>query len=186
MKTNIPSRTILSGCPMDYVPYYTIYIYIKDLQTEHPDRMVQVYTYISYKGYQSTMVWWGGLDSQSVQRWSKGDSWGVVVLKKPHRQAIESCCVASTWVRLVCCLGHVSCLKPGRTWSRPGRTSENGAPSTCPRHSMYGIYAYIEPPNHPNVGIHGIHGASGCVYLNTFFRVMSRVPFPNERRGVPA
>ena len=26
---------------------------------------------------------------------------------------------------------------------------------------MYGIYAYINPPNHPNVGIYGIHGASG-------------------------
>ena len=23
---------------------------------------------------------------------------------------------------------------------------------------MYGIYAYIDPPNHPNVGIYGIHG----------------------------
>ena len=23
------------------------------------------------------------------------------------------------------------------------------------------IYAYIDPPNHPNVGIYGIHGASG-------------------------
>ena len=26
---------------------------------------------------------------------------------------------------------------------------------------MYAIYAYIDPPNHPNVGIYGIHGASG-------------------------
>ena len=30
-----------------------------------------------------------------------------------------------------------------------------------PRHSMYAIYAYIDPPNHPNVGIYGIHGAFG-------------------------
>ena len=26
---------------------------------------------------------------------------------------------------------------------------------------MYAIYAYIDPPNHPNVGKYGIHGASG-------------------------
>ena len=26
---------------------------------------------------------------------------------------------------------------------------------------MYAIYAYIDPSNHPNVGIYGIHGASG-------------------------
>ena len=26
---------------------------------------------------------------------------------------------------------------------------------------MYGIYAYIDPSNHPNVDIYGIHGASG-------------------------
>ena len=26
---------------------------------------------------------------------------------------------------------------------------------------MYVIYAYIDPPNHPNVGKYGIHGASG-------------------------
>ena len=26
---------------------------------------------------------------------------------------------------------------------------------------MYAIYAYIDPPNHPNVGIYSIHGASG-------------------------
>ena len=26
---------------------------------------------------------------------------------------------------------------------------------------MYAIYAYIDPPNHPNVGIHAIHGVSG-------------------------
>ena len=30
-----------------------------------------------------------------------------------------------------------------------------------PIHSMYAIYAYIDPSNHPNVGIYGIHGASG-------------------------
>ena len=24
-----------------------------------------------------------------------------------------------------------------------------------PRHSMYAIYPYIDPPNHPNVGIYG-------------------------------
>ena len=26
---------------------------------------------------------------------------------------------------------------------------------------MYGIYAYIDPQNHPNVGIYGMHGVSG-------------------------
>ena len=33
----------------------------------------------------------------------------------------------------------------------------------APRHSMYAIYAYIDPPNHPNVGKYGIHGVSGHV-----------------------
>ena len=31
---------------------------------------------------------------------------------------------------------------------------------TNPRHSMYAIYAYIDPQKHPNVGIYGIHGVS--------------------------
>ena len=26
---------------------------------------------------------------------------------------------------------------------------------------MYAIYAYIDPPNHPNLGIYAIHGVSG-------------------------
>ena len=30
-----------------------------------------------------------------------------------------------------------------------------------PKHSMYAIYAHIDPPNHPNVGKYGIHGVSG-------------------------
>ena len=30
-----------------------------------------------------------------------------------------------------------------------------------PRHSMYAVYAYIDPSNHPNVGIYTIHGVSG-------------------------
>ena len=30
-----------------------------------------------------------------------------------------------------------------------------------PNRSMYAIYAYIDPSNHPNVGIYTIHGASG-------------------------
>ena len=33
-----------------------------------------------------------------------------------------------------------------------------------PKRSMYAIYGYIDPPNHPNVGIYGIHGESGYVY----------------------
>ena len=28
-------------------------------------------------------------------------------------------------------------------------------------HSMRGIYAYIDAPNHPNVDNYGIHGVSG-------------------------
>ena len=32
---------------------------------------------------------------------------------------------------------------------------------TIPRHSMYAIYAYIDPPNHANVGTYGIHGVPG-------------------------
>ena len=36
--------------------------------------------------------------------------------------------------------------------------------SIYPIHSMYGIYAYIDPPNHPNVGIWQSPGAFG--YLN--------------------
>ena len=28
---------------------------------------------------------------------------------------------------------------------------------------MYAIYAYIDPPNYPNVGIYGIHGVSGYI-----------------------
>ena len=31
---------------------------------------------------------------------------------------------------------------------------------------MYGLYAYIDPPNHPNVGIYGIHGAFGFYSTN--------------------
>ena len=30
-----------------------------------------------------------------------------------------------------------------------------------PRRSMYAVYAYIDPPNHPNVGKYGIHGVPG-------------------------
>ena len=36
---------------------------------------------------------------------------------------------------------------------------------TKPRHSMYAIYAHIDPQNHSNVGIYGIHGASGKVKI---------------------
>ena len=43
---------------------------------------------------------------------------------------------------------------------------------------MYGIYAYIDPPNHPNVGIYDIHGAFGhcqtskshAQYVNSLFK----------------
>ena len=37
--------------------------------------------------------------------------------------------------------------------------------SSNPKRSMYAIYAYIDPPNHPNVGIYAIHGVSGNVFF---------------------
>ena len=36
---------------------------------------------------------------------------------------------------------------------------------------MYAIYAYIDPPNHPNVGIYGIHGVYG-IFL-TFWMTLA-------------
>ena len=62
--------------------------------------------------------------------------------------------------------------------------------SISPRHSMYAIYAYIDPPNHPNVGKYAIHGVSGngsglgsgrCGHKNLGFR-STRPPF----HGCPA
>ena len=44
--------------------------------------------------------------------------------------------------------------------------SFQGNQTSFPIHSMYGIYAYIDPPNHPNVGIYGIHGASGYYHIS--------------------
>ena len=41
-----------------------------------------------------------------------------------------------------------------------------------PRYSMYGIFTYIYPKNHPNVGKYTIHGVSGYEILlfSTIFR----------------
>ena len=47
-----------------------------------------------------------------------------------------------------------SCLFAMRV-SRSCRSFNNS------RHSMYAIYAYIDPSNHPNVGKCTIHGVSG-------------------------
>ena len=44
-------------------------------------------------------------------------------------------------------------------------------------HSMYGIYAYIDPPNHPNVGIYSIHGVYGIPSSQ-----VKRVPVDTTRR----
>ena len=37
---------------------------------------------------------------------------------------------------------------------------------------MYAMYAYIDPQNHPNVGIYiyiyGIHGVSGYIYIYNY------------------
>ena len=41
-----------------------------------------------------------------------------------------------------------------------------------PRHSMYAIYACIDPPNHPNVSIYGIHGVFG-IYDVIFWNMLS-------------
>ena len=52
-------------------------------------------------------------------------------------------------------------------WQQPPlavlKAVRHGSPKqvVSPRHSMYAIYAYIDPSNHPNVGIYTIHGASG-------------------------
>ena len=43
------------------------------------------------------------------------------------------------------------------------------AAKTTPRHSMYAIYAYIDPQNHPNVGKYTIHGVSGTGWTVTRF-----------------
>ena len=42
--------------------------------------------------------------------------------------------------------------------------------NVIPRHS-----AYIDPPNHPNVGIYGIHGGSWDIYLCRFAQCRSTV-----------
>ena len=34
---------------------------------------------------------------------------------------------------------------------------------------MYAIYAYIDPQNHPNVGVYGIHGVSGICQCHQVF-----------------
>ena len=44
-----------------------------------------------------------------------------------------------------------------------------------PRYSMYAIYAYIDPQNHPNVGIYAIHGVSGICLLMLIWGVVLRV-----------
>ena len=50
-----------------------------------------------------------------------------------------------------------------------------------PRHSMYSIYAYIDPPNHPNVGKYGIHGVSGYSDHAAFTPMFSRTPSPQRQ-----
>ena len=64
-------------------------------------------------------------------------------------------------------LGSVeaSCSLTGVGGRDQAEESEDGWPNSAdlPIHSMYGIYMclHYNPPNHPNVGIYGIHGASG-------------------------
>ena len=59
------------------------------------------------------------------------------------------------------CLFHVRRAVRGRLTCLKRVVVRRGSVCSNPIHSMYGIYAYIDPPNHPNVGIYGIHGASG-------------------------
>ena len=42
---------------------------------------------------------------------------------------------------------------------------------------MYAIYAYIDPPNHPNVGIYGIHGVFGFMFRKLSEPVWILKPF---------
>ena len=50
---------------------------------------------------------------------------------------------------------------------------------------MYSIYAYIDPPNHPNVGKYGIHGVSGYHFLPPFSDEMSSTKVRIRRRKRP-
>ena len=48
---------------------------------------------------------------------------------------------------------------------------------------MYAIYAYIDPSNHPNVGIYGIHGVFGYTNwdpLGAFVQQNSIAPFSSR------
>ena len=74
--------------------------------------------------------------------------------------------------------------------SRASRsTQRQNVVVSCPRHSMglpyiyiyYIIYIYIDASNHPNVGIYGIHGVSGC---GLTFRFKSRRPHPWRRSPI--
>ncbi|CAK9026590.1 Hypothetical protein (Fragment) [Durusdinium trenchii] len=53
---------------------------------------------------------------------------------------------------------------------------------------MCAIYAYIDPPNHPNVGKYGIHGAFG-IYISKHFRrspqdFLTPCPAPQEESDI--
>ena len=57
-----------------------------------------------------------------------------------------------------------------------------------PTRSMCAIYAYIDPPNHPNVGKYGIHGAFG-IYISKHFRrspqdFLTPCPAPQEESDI--
>ena len=47
---------------------------------------------------------------------------------------------------------------------------------------MYGLYAYIDPPNHHNVGIYGIHGAFGLCLGSRMLR-KAAMTFSTVKRG---
>ena len=49
---------------------------------------------------------------------------------------------------------------------------------------MYAIYAYIDPSNHPNVGIYGIHGVYGYyIYIYIYYLRAGRSMWGDRRFG---
>ena len=63
---------------------------------------------------------------------------------------------------------HVLFDASGRTWPVTSGVPYGSGSSKriFPRRSMYAIYAYIDPSNHPNVGKYDIHGVSGIALIS--------------------
>ena len=52
----------------------------------------------------------------------------------------------------------------------------NRSVDNIPKCSMYGIFTYFYPKNHPNVGKYSVHGACGYYYLTCFKYVFITIP----------